>query len=74
MRNKYPVKPESSPKVAPVKRKDIHESLQEANELAEKLNERMAELGVPYLSLETDYSQSDAGQLSTRLEAFLERL
>jgi benzoyl-CoA reductase/2-hydroxyglutaryl-CoA dehydratase subunit BcrC/BadD/HgdB len=34
----------------------------------------MAELGVPYLSLETDYSQSDAGQLSTRLEAFLERL
>ena len=36
--------------------------------------ERMAELGVPYLSLETDYSQSDAGQLSTRLEAFLERL
>ena len=29
---------------------------------------------LPYLGLETDYSQSDAGQLSTRLEAFLERL
>jgi benzoyl-CoA reductase/2-hydroxyglutaryl-CoA dehydratase subunit BcrC/BadD/HgdB len=35
---------------------------------------RMQELGIPYLSLETDYSQSDAGQLTTRLEAFLERL
>ncbi len=35
---------------------------------------RMQELGIPYLSLETDYSQSDLGQLTTRLEAFLERL
>ena len=32
------------------------------------------ELGVPYLSLETDYSQSDRGQLETRVEAFLEML
>ena len=30
--------------------------------------------GVPYLALETDYSQADGGQLSTRLEAFLEIL
>ncbi|MHB8091399.1 MAG: double-cubane-cluster-containing anaerobic reductase [Syntrophales bacterium] len=30
--------------------------------------------GVPTLRLETDYSQEDAGQLKTRLEAFVERL
>ena len=34
----------------------------------------MEELGVPYLAVETDYSQSDSGQLSTRLEAFLEMI
>ena len=45
MRNiNYTVKPESSLKVAPIKKKDINESLQEANESAEKLNERMTEL------------------------------
>ena len=32
------------------------------------------ELSVPYLAVETDYSTSDSGQLSTRLEAFLEML
>ena len=31
-------------------------------------------LNIPYLAVETDYSQSDSGQLSTRLEAFLEML
>ena len=35
--------------------------------LADKLN-------IPYLAVETDYSQSDSGQLSTRIEAFLEML
>ena len=40
---------------------------QEILELAE-------ELGVPYMSVETDYSQSDSGQLSTRIEAFMEML
>jgi benzoyl-CoA reductase/2-hydroxyglutaryl-CoA dehydratase subunit BcrC/BadD/HgdB len=30
--------------------------------------------GMPTLRLETDYSQEDAGQLKTRLEAFVERL
>ena len=30
--------------------------------------------GVPTLLLETDYSQQDAGQLKTRIEAFVERL
>ena len=34
----------------------------------------MEELGLPYLAVETDYSGADAGQLSTRLEAFLEML
>ena len=28
----------------------------------------------PYIALETDYSTSDAGQISTRLAAFLEML
>ena len=39
----------------------------QTRELAEKL-------GVPYMSVETDYSQSDSGQLSTRIEAFMEML
>ncbi len=52
MRNKYPVRPESSPKVASVKKKDIHESLQEANESAEKLNERMTELGTKFATMQ----------------------
>ena len=34
----------------------------------------MRELGIPYIALETDYAQSDRGQLTTRLEAFIERL
>lgn len=34
----------------------------------------MEELGVPYLGIETDYSQGDSGQLGTRIEAFLEML
>ena len=34
----------------------------------------MEELGVPYLGLDTDYSSGDAGQLGTRIEAFLEML
>jgi benzoyl-CoA reductase/2-hydroxyglutaryl-CoA dehydratase subunit BcrC/BadD/HgdB len=29
--------------------------------------------GIPTLRLETDYSQEDAGQLRTRIEAFVER-
>ena len=34
----------------------------------------MKELDMPYLGLETDYSESDLGQLTTRIEAFLELL
>lgn len=48
----YPVRPESSPKVAPVKKKDIHESLQEANESAEKLNEQMTELSTRFATMQ----------------------
>lgn len=32
------------------------------------------EKGIPYMSVETDYSKSDAGQLNTRLAAFIEML
>ena len=41
---------------------------------AHEVREHILARGVPYISVETDYSQSDLGQLSTRLEAFLERL
>ena len=32
------------------------------------------ELGIPYMALETDYSSADAGQISTRISAFIETL
>lgn len=32
------------------------------------------EAGIPYLKLETDYSEADAAQLKTRIEAFIEML
>ena len=32
------------------------------------------EKGIPYMSVETDYSQSDVGQLNTRMAAFVEML
>lgn len=32
------------------------------------------EKGIPYMSIETDYSQSDIGQLNTRMAAFIEML
>ena len=32
------------------------------------------EQGLPYLNIETDYSQSDKGQINTRLAAFLETI
>jgi benzoyl-CoA reductase/2-hydroxyglutaryl-CoA dehydratase subunit BcrC/BadD/HgdB len=44
-------------------------------ELEQRLASRaMAEQGVPMLYLETDYSREDLGQLSTRIEAFIESL
>lgn len=63
MRNiNYPVKPESSPKVAPIKKKDIHESLQEANDLAEKLNEQMT-------ALDTRFAAMQKAGVTSRLDA-----
>ena len=32
------------------------------------------EMGIPYLPVETDFSSADAGQLTTRLSAFIEML
>lgn len=55
MANKnYPVRPESSPKAAPVRKKDVTEVLLEVNELAEKLLEQMAELNTKYTVLQKD--------------------
>ena len=36
--------------------------------------EALREAGIPLLSLETDYEDSDAGQLRTRIEAFVEMI
>ena len=47
----YPVRPESSPKAAPIRKKDIQESLQEANETADKLLERITEMTRKYSTL-----------------------
>ncbi len=38
------------------------------------MKELCKEIGLPYISIETDFSQSDAGQLRTRLGAFIEML
>lgn len=55
MANKnYPVRPDSSLKVAPVRKKDVTEVLLEVNELAEKLLEQMAELNTKYTVLQKD--------------------
>ena len=34
----------------------------------------MKELGMPYMSIETDYTEGDEGQLLTRIQAFIEML
>lgn len=52
MANKnFLIRPEASPKAAPVRKKDIQESLQEANETADKLLERMTEMNRKYSTL-----------------------
>ena len=58
----YPVRPDGNPKVAPIKKKDIHESLQEANESAERLHERMTEL-------DTKFATMQESGVTTRLDA-----
>lgn len=39
-----------------------------------KLEKRLKKLDIPVLKIQTDYTKEDSGQLSTRIEAFLERL
>jgi benzoyl-CoA reductase/2-hydroxyglutaryl-CoA dehydratase subunit BcrC/BadD/HgdB len=55
----------------------IHYNLQfchtYANE-AVQVDRALAEAGIPLLRVETDYSDEDAGQLKTRIDAFLEML
>jgi benzoyl-CoA reductase/2-hydroxyglutaryl-CoA dehydratase subunit BcrC/BadD/HgdB len=41
---------------------------------AMKVGKAMAAAGIPYLAIETDYGMEDAGQLKTRVEAFVETL
>ena len=68
MTNKnYPVRPDGNPKVAPVKKKDIHESLQDANQSAEKLHEQMTELN-------TKFSTMQESGVTTRLDEHSEKL
>ena len=51
MNKNYPIRPEASPKAAPVRKKDIQESLQEASETADKLLEHMTEMNRKYSTL-----------------------
>ena len=39
-----------------------------------KIKEASREAGANYMSLKTDYSKQDIGQIRTRLEAFIEML
>lgn len=41
---------------------------------AKVLEKKLQEIGIPSLKIETDYSQEDTGQISTRIEAFAEIL
>ena len=41
---------------------------------AMKVGKAMSAAGIPYLAIETDYGMEDAGQLKTRVEAFVETL
>ena len=55
----------------------IHYSLQFCTPYlieSKKVQERCRQEGIPYLTLETDYSSGDMEQLKTRIEAFLEKL
>ncbi|MFH0867517.1 MAG: double-cubane-cluster-containing anaerobic reductase [Bacteroidota bacterium] len=38
------------------------------------IEKELEKAGIPVLLIETDYSQADAGQIKTRVEAFIERL
>ena len=40
----------------------------------EEIVSALEEAGIPVLDIETDYTDNDAGQLRTRIEAFVEML
>lgn len=40
----------------------------------QRIKQLCKELGIPYLVMDTDYSKSDVGQLTTRISAFIEML
>lgn len=55
----------------------IHYSLQFCQPYlveAVKVEKALSQQGIPFLGLETDYSQEDVGQIRTRIEAFLEMI
>ena len=55
----------------------IHYNLQFCHTYANEaylVEKRLEKEGIPVLRIETDYSSEDAGQLKTRIEAFLETL
>ncbi len=41
---------------------------------AKKVEDALSKEGVPFLKIETDYSQGDVGQLQTRVDAFVEMM
>ena len=41
---------------------------------AEEMRRAVAEMKIPYMKLDTDYSTADAGQINTRINAFIEML
>jgi benzoyl-CoA reductase/2-hydroxyglutaryl-CoA dehydratase subunit BcrC/BadD/HgdB len=55
----------------------IHYSLQTCHDYnieARKVERALKQINIPMLTVETDYSEEDTGQLTTRVEAFLEML
>lgn len=55
----------------------IHYSLQTCHDYnieARKIERTLKQVNIPMLAVETDYSDEDTGQLTTRVEAFLEIL
>ena len=50
---------------------DCHTYNVETRAIRKFVNE---EKGIPYINVETDYSQADVGQLNTRIAAFIEML
>ena len=52
----------------------VHHSLQFCDPYTIEAFRIEKEIDVPFLSIETDYSQEDVGQLSTRIEALIEMI